>query len=70
MQVLENAMAVVPADDDMDLPLIMNHPINITSVPQVGAKRAPNLGEHGKEVLGELGYDEGEIAALQERGVI
>ncbi len=69
-QVLENAMAVVPADDDMDLPLIMNHPINITSVPQVGAKRAPNLGEHGKEVLGELGYDEGEIAALQERGVI
>ena len=52
------------------MPLILNHPIKITSVPQVGARSAPALGEHGPEVLRELGYDEGEIVALQERDVI
>ncbi len=31
---------------------------------------APELGEHNKTVLGALGYSEGEIKALKERGVI
>ena len=69
-QVLENRMAAAPADADIDVPLMVNHPIKITSVPQVDARRAPHLGEHGPEVLRELGYDEAEISALQERGVI
>jgi crotonobetainyl-CoA:carnitine CoA-transferase CaiB-like acyl-CoA transferase len=32
--------------------------------------RAPKLGEHNQEVLGELGYTEGDIAALAERKII
>ena len=69
-QVLDNAMAVKPEDESMDLPLLINHPIKITGVPQVAARRAPNLGEHGVEVLRELGYDDGQIATLQRQGVI
>ena len=30
----------------------------------------PGLGEHTDEVLGEAGYDEGEIAALRESGAV
>jgi len=31
---------------------------------------APELGEHNKSVLGELGYSEGEIADLAKRGIL
>jgi formyl-CoA transferase len=30
----------------------------------------PKLGEHTREVLAELGYDDGRIAALKARGII
>ena len=40
-QVLENRMAVVPDDPEVDVPLVLNHPVKVTSVPQVGPKRAP-----------------------------
>jgi len=30
----------------------------------------PKLGEHTREVLAELGYDDGRIAALNARGII
>ena len=34
------------------------------------ARRAPHLGEHNEEVLGELGLDRGEIAVLRTDGVV
>ncbi|MDH3644587.1 MAG: CoA transferase [Gammaproteobacteria bacterium] len=69
-QVLENEMAVAPADKSMNVPLLLNHPIKVAGVPQVDARRAPELGEHGAEVLRELGYADARIVELQARGVI
>ena len=69
-QVLANDMAAPPSDTDMHVPLLLNHPIKVTSVPPVGPKRGPDLGEHSAEILAELGYDEDAIHAMREDGVI
>ena len=69
-QVLANDMAVPPSDTDMHVPLLLNHPIKVTSVPPVGPKRGPDLGEHSAEILAELGYDEDAIHVMREDGVI
>lgn len=33
-------------------------------------KRAPYLGEQSSTILAELGYEEGQVAALLEKGVV
>ena len=38
--------------------------------PMPERRRAPLLGEHTDEVLGELGIDAGELAALRTGGVV
>ena len=68
-QVLENRMAV-PAADTVGMPLLINHPIKVSSAPQVQPTRAPELGEHSEEILRELGYGAEQIAALRDRGAI
>ena len=69
-QVLENKMAVAPDDESMETGLVINHPIKISSVQQVGPKKAPGLGEHGPEILRELGYEEHQIESMKGKGVI
>ena len=69
-QVLANRMAVLPCDDETELPRVLTHPINATNAQPVIPKRAPRLGEHSAEILAELGYDAEAIAALAEDGVI
>ena len=69
-QVLVNEMAARPDDPEITVPMLVNHPIKITSVPAAGPKRAPELGEHSAEILRELGYDEAAIASMLEDGVI
>ena len=59
-----NAIAVQPVNGELYTPWIINHPVKVTSVPQVGPRRAPALGEHGREILAELGYSPDEIDAL------
>lgn len=69
-QVIVNEMVVPPVDDGMDLGLIINHPVKIDKVAQVGPKRAPDLGEHSREILEELGYAQDKIQLLFDNGVI
>ncbi len=69
-QIMENRMAVRPDDPEMGVPLLVNHPVQVTSVPHVVPRRPPRHGEHSEEILREIGYDDGAIDALRERGVI
>ncbi|MEM7079121.1 MAG: CaiB/BaiF CoA-transferase family protein [Pseudomonadota bacterium] len=69
-QILTNKMAVPPSSDDVRTPLIINHPVKVSSAPQVGPTRAPELGEHGPEILRELGYDNATIEDLIARGAL
>ncbi|MEH6912129.1 MAG: CaiB/BaiF CoA-transferase family protein [Oceanicoccus sp.] len=68
-QLIINKMVVAPSDSEIDVPFIINHPIKISNLDQVGPKRAPELGEHNSEILQSLGYTPQQIAALKDRGV-
>lgn len=44
-------------------------PVKLSETPGTIRRRAPALGEHTEEILGELGYDAAAIAALREKRV-
>ena len=70
-QVLANEIAAPPpSDQGIDMPLLLNHPIKVTSVPPVGPRRGPDLGEHTSDILAELGYDDAAIDAMRKEGVV
>ena len=59
-----------PRDESVPAALVVNHPLNIDGLAQVGPTRAPELGEQTAEILTELGFDEDAIKGLRERGVL
>jgi formyl-CoA transferase len=69
-QVLVNGMVVPPVDESVKMPHVINHPINVDSLPTVGPKRAPDLGEHTDEILAEMGLNAARIRTLRDKGVI
>lgn len=69
-QVLANNMAVPTAADGPDIPMLVQHPLQISSVAKVVPKSGPELGEHSGEILAELGYSDAQIAALKSSRII
>ena len=63
-------VVVPPTDPSVPAAFIVNHPINIDGLAQVGPTHAPEVGEHTAEVLGELGFSADEIEALRASGAI
>ena len=49
---------------------LLGVPVKLSRTPGAPAGPGPALGEHTREVLSALGYDEGEIAALEEAGAV
>jgi crotonobetainyl-CoA:carnitine CoA-transferase CaiB-like acyl-CoA transferase len=48
----------------------ISSPIQVHGVSKVPARRAPKIGEHNDEVLGELGFTTGDIEGLRASGAI
>ena len=69
-QLHENRMVTIPEDPEMGVPVLVNHPIQVSSAPPVEPRRPPRPGEHADEILAELGFGADDVAALRERGVI
>lgn len=68
-QVVINNMAVEPVED-VGMDRVIRDPVNVEGVKRVGVKKAPDLGEHSREILAEMGYSNREIEALAHSGVI
>lgn len=70
-QILANGMAVAPEpEEDMGLARVIRDPINVDGVGRVGPKKAPEVGEHNDEILGEMGFSAEDISRLRADGVI
>jgi crotonobetainyl-CoA:carnitine CoA-transferase CaiB-like acyl-CoA transferase len=69
-QLLVNNMVAPPTDLSVPADFVINHPLNVDGLARVGARHAPELGEHTHEVLAEMGYSESDIAGFAARGVI
>jgi crotonobetainyl-CoA:carnitine CoA-transferase CaiB-like acyl-CoA transferase len=50
--------------------LTVNNPINVEGVVKEKPRLAPGIGQHSREILKSLGYGDGEIDDLTQRGVI
>jgi crotonobetainyl-CoA:carnitine CoA-transferase CaiB-like acyl-CoA transferase len=48
----------------------ISSPIQVHGVAKVGAKRAPKIGEHNKQVLEQLGFSAAEVDALRASGAV
>jgi crotonobetainyl-CoA:carnitine CoA-transferase CaiB-like acyl-CoA transferase len=45
-------------------------PVALSLAPQPDSGPPPRLGQHGREILAEAGFDDGEIAALARDGIV
>jgi crotonobetainyl-CoA:carnitine CoA-transferase CaiB-like acyl-CoA transferase len=63
-QVLARGMVVETEHPRLGRIRALGTPVKMSVTPPIAGRRAPLLGEHTREVLAELGYDEATIAAI------
>ncbi len=68
-QLEPNGIVTAPAED-VGADRVITPPINVQGLAKVGIKKAPELGEHNREILGGLGYGPDAIRDLAEEQVI
>ena len=56
--------------EDVGMPRVIRDPINVDGLARVGAKPAPEMGQHTDEVLSELGYSAADISGMREAGIV
>ena len=69
-QVLARDMVVDLEDGELGTLRNIGVPVKLSNTPGGIRRRAPALGEHSQEVLGQAGYSDPEIEALIEEGVV
>jgi crotonobetainyl-CoA:carnitine CoA-transferase CaiB-like acyl-CoA transferase len=69
-QALQNDMMIDVEGHNFGRGQSINSPFWIEGVDKKAAQLAPNLGAHSAEIMIELGYDQGDISRLLEKGVI
>ncbi len=67
-QVAANNMVADPGDTG--LRGLVKHPVNVHGLPTATPSKAPEVGEHSRQILQELGYDEDAISRFSSDGVI
>lgn len=69
-QILAQEMVMDVPHPGLGLVRMLGFPMKLSETPCQVRRTAPALGEHGEEVLAELGYPEAEWAALRKAGVV
>jgi crotonobetainyl-CoA:carnitine CoA-transferase CaiB-like acyl-CoA transferase len=69
-QLVQNDVVVPLEGAGGNLKLTISSPFKLHDAPKVPARRAPELGEHGEEILKELGFDAKGIETLRASGTV
>lgn len=69
-QMLENGIFMPVKDPAIGARYTVSSPIQVEGVAKEEPRRAPNLGEHTCEVLGDLGFSSEEVDALRTSGAV
>jgi crotonobetainyl-CoA:carnitine CoA-transferase CaiB-like acyl-CoA transferase len=69
-QLVQNDIVVPLEGAGGNLKLTVSSPFKLHDVPKVSAKRAPEIGEHGEEILKDLGFDAKGIESLRASGTV
>jgi crotonobetainyl-CoA:carnitine CoA-transferase CaiB-like acyl-CoA transferase len=69
-QLVQNDIVVPLEGAGGNLKLTVSSPFKLHDAPKVSAKRAPEIGEHGEEILKDLGFDAKGIESLRASGTV